>query len=1006
MPPKAAIASRRQNIAGFHAVQRDLSTQHLTPDVDDRTVKLAAQLSEAQATIDTLQASKLALSNQVSLLETKLFKASEALKVEQSQSAELYRCFRVERRARQRGAARKDFLESKIEILQATNAQHLAEQKQLIHGTMSYGETLAQLEKKYSNLQDQLFCTMDRSQIELAKAKRKLTLVQKNLKQSRSQAAYFRKRCESATTLRRKAVIQAKEKARQQAIREKSTHSLLHKGIYTQETRNLIHLLVKSGCSKEYVSTVITAILKSAGITTKGSISRRTVSRILMEGYVASQIQLGFEMADAEALTGSGDGTSHRNVQYYSRHINLKASDYESSGRAKQHVTRFLGITPSFDSSSEESIKDWNLVLDSIVDLYNRSPLGKRHGSLLRTVDIFAKLVGMMTDHCAKEKKDVRTLEELKKSAVLQQLGEQKILDSGNQELVPKFYAKYCEVISKLGGTGAWNVLPLETQRAHLARMSEDLVIDLGKDVYQMMSDKEKRYLTYFVWAGCGCHKDLNSVRGGYFAMSKWWEKHKQTPPILLANRDNAAVLADMVSDSNTITPAQERAFESTARGGIKATQLAGALFNHKDDKKGHHNIFRFWWRENVGSEFTFPDTSNTRFGSYCDGATAILAHLSQFIAYLEYYRLRKSTKKFNHMEQNFWNAIHDIPTLSELAVLSLYAQSISHPYMEKVRTPGQNALELGPYHAKVLDHIGEIISNPHLLIGPTPSFTTAALDGKNWNSPKMFEAVHEKLSTFPHICGLLTAFFKGAKETWKRFTSEFAPDGLIDQSTAEEKELAWMPATNDVNEGALGAFRIQMRTKPQLTMTNHNALAMFEHNDTQNFMNALFTESGDFKFLRGQARAYKGKDRAKQKEMVVRQQEKNQKQEEAANKRKEAAAQRKKEIEELQLELDKDKIQKMVGNDLKKQLGAFRNAGAPNLDKVSARSKVGDLKIALIAAILSLEAEEWNLPGQQKGEEIDDDIGVEDPEGEGEFIDLDVVEDDDACEWEDDDDL
>ena len=90
MPPKAAIASRRQNIAGFHAVQRDLSTQHLTPDVDDRTVKLAAQLSEAQATIDTLQASKLALSNQVSLLEAKLFKALEALKVEQSRSAELY----------------------------------------------------------------------------------------------------------------------------------------------------------------------------------------------------------------------------------------------------------------------------------------------------------------------------------------------------------------------------------------------------------------------------------------------------------------------------------------------------------------------------------------------------------------------------------------------------------------------------------------------------------------------------------------------------------------------------------------------------------------------------------------------------------------------------------------------------------------------------------------------------------------------------------------------------
>jgi len=122
---------------------------------------------------------------------------------------------------------------------------------------------------------------------------------------------------------------------------------------------------------------VITAILKSAGIMTKGSISHQTVSHILMEGYVASQIQLGFEMADAEALTGSGDGTSHWNVQYYSQHINLKASNYESSNRAKQHVTHFLGITPSFDSSSKESIKDWNLVLNSIVDLYNCSLLEK-----------------------------------------------------------------------------------------------------------------------------------------------------------------------------------------------------------------------------------------------------------------------------------------------------------------------------------------------------------------------------------------------------------------------------------------------------------------------------------------------------------------------------------------------------------------------------------------------------------------------------------------------------
>jgi hypothetical protein len=79
---------------------------------------------------------------------------------------------------------------------------------------------------------------------------------------------------------------------------------------------------------------------------------------------------------------------------------------------------------------------------------------------------------------------------------------------------------------------------------------------------------------------------------------------------------------------------------------------------------------------------------------------------------------------------------------------------------------------------------------------------------------------------------------------------------------------------------------------------------------------------------------------------------------------------------------------------------------GAPILDNVPTRSKVGDFKIALIGAISSLEAGEQNLPGQQRGEELDDGIGVEDPEDEGEFIDLNVVEDDGACEWEEHDDL
>jgi hypothetical protein len=58
-----------------------------------------------------------------------------------------------------------------------------------------------------------------------------------------------------------------------------------------------------------------------------------------------------------------------------------------------------------------------------------------------------------------------------------------------------------------------------------------------------------------------------------------------------------------------------------------------------------------------------------------------------------------------------------------------------------------------------------------------------------------------------PHLKPLLVRFFQGAAKGWKRFTSEFAPGGLIDEATVEEKDLAWLPTTNDVNEGALGSF-------------------------------------------------------------------------------------------------------------------------------------------------------------------------------------------------------
>ena len=95
-----------------------------------------------------------------------------------------------------------------------------------------------------------------------------------------------------------------------------------------------------------------------------------------------------------------------------------------------------------------------------------------------------------------------------------------------------------------------------------------------------------------FIWAGWGCHKDLNTVWGGYAAVMRWWLENDIEPPVLLANHDNAAILDGVASEGDVETAVQAQAFEKTSHGAIKATQLAGAIFNNKFDKKGHHDTF------------------------------------------------------------------------------------------------------------------------------------------------------------------------------------------------------------------------------------------------------------------------------------------------------------------------------------------------------------------------------------------------------------------------------
>ena len=72
-----------------------------------------------------------------------------------------------------------------------------------------------------------------------------------------------------------------------------------------------------------------------------------------------------------------------------------------------------------------------------------------------------------------------------------------------------------------------------------------------------------------------------------------------------------------------------------------------------------------------------------------------------------------------------------------------------------------------------------------------------------------------------------------------------FAPGGVISLTSAEDWKKAWMPPTNDVNEGALGSYHVFIWKKPKTSMHMYNSIAQYSWNQTEAFiMQQHFTEA------------------------------------------------------------------------------------------------------------------------------------------------------------------
>ncbi|KAJ7482923.1 hypothetical protein B0H11DRAFT_1635332, partial [Mycena galericulata] len=293
---------------------------------------------------------------------------------------------------------------------------------------------------------------------------------------------------------------------------------------------------------------------------------------------------------------------------------------------------------------------------------------------------------------------------------------------------------------------------------------------------------------------------------GGVLAIQQWWVKNGLPGPLKMYNRDNAAA-----ATLGAGTDAATRAEDCTVGGAIKVAGLAGAIFCHKDHKRGQQVTLRYFWDHETGLNICFPDTSNTCFQSHASVCEIIVLHMDLLLQFL-YVRENKGSRALNHMELNVECGLSCWSTRHKFVAISLLNQNVDVPYMLEVRGPlhaQDNLLKLGPLHKKVQAHLEKIAANPKLITGPDAGCETATLDGKTWQKREVVYAARAHIAEWKleHVDALVVAYCKGALVTWRRFDTEWDDKGPIAKLSLDNIERAWLEVTNDGNKSELGIF-------------------------------------------------------------------------------------------------------------------------------------------------------------------------------------------------------
>ncbi|KAJ7149386.1 hypothetical protein C8R43DRAFT_887885, partial [Mycena crocata] len=630
-------------------------------------------------------------------------------------------------------------------------------------------------------------------------------------------------------------------------------------GVIPDATRDIINDLVAiDGVRPHRVVGVLRKIAEKLGVKVKGNATDRSVRRIIKEGGVAAKMQFVEAVGTAKGVTLSSDGTTHKNINLESHRATVIGPDNEKK-------TFFLGIEMAINHTSETQLEGWEHLIDGMYAVYKTS-------SCCTTAedarDFWIKVTGWHTDHAEDQKKLFRLAWEKKLHLERERRGERTVAQMAPQQWAEMLFKISHDAVTAAGGIAAWESLTEYKRKARHDAAFSDFVLAIGQAEFNKLTAAEKQSVDLFIWGGCCMHKNLNIFKGAVVAMQQWWADNDHPGPLKMFNRDNAAAVT-----LGEGTGAATRAEERTTGGAIKVASLAGAIFRHKDRKRGQQDTLRYFWDHETGFTLCFPDTSNTRFQSHAAACEILVLHMDLLLQFLGYVKENKISRSLNHMELN---VLKGLPMdRHEFVVIALANQNWDVPYMRDVRGPMRsetNLLKLGNLHHRLKLHLEKVIENPQLITGPETTYETATLDGRPWEKPEVVYAALARISEWEviYINELLVTYCKGALATLPRFTTEWAEDGAIAKLTPENIERAWQEATNDGNESELGVIRQGSKSAPNMSLVLHNALRMYKANGTSDFLKSL--SGTDRQAIRVQVRSEdaSGANRARKHAQIV----------------------------------------------------------------------------------------------------------------------------------------